>query len=264
MQLPAIRKLILPDPNKVIIDIDMAGADAQVVAWEAGDEDLKQAFKNGLKVHQKNFEDFYQKPFKPEYKYKIEPGHVYSPYDEMKRAVHGTNYGAGPRTLAATLQWKISEAEHFQRRWLKQLHPAIGQWHKRIDREVQLTRTVRNKFGYSITYFGRPSEVLPQALAWIPQSSVGILAAKAAVELRRRYGKKSPTPWLTISLQVHDSLVLQIPRERWDKTHLALIRDAVHQPIPYPEALNIQWAIAASTKSWGDVKEVTWDGDGLT
>ncbi len=262
MQLPPIRKLILPEPDHIIFDCDMAGADAQVVAWEAEDADLKSAFSKGLKIHKKNFEDFFQKPFLDKYKYEIQPGHIYSPYDEMKRAVHATNYAASARTVAGTLQWKISEAENFQAKWFR-LHPGIKQWHKRIERELQLTRTVRNAFGYRITYFGRTAEVLPQALAWIPQSTVGILAAKAAIRLDRRFGYeavkagKLTRRLATISLQVHDSLVFQIHRK--DYRILPYIKAALHQPVPYPDPINIQWSIAASTKSWGDVKDIKWE-----
>ncbi len=262
MQLPAIRKLILPEPDHIIFDCDMAGADAQVVAWEAKDEDLKDAFRKGLKIHKKNFEDFWQKPFLEKYKYEIQPGHIYSPYDEMKRAVHATNYAASARTVAATLQWSTNQANDFQNRWFK-LHPGIKQWHQRIERDLQHTRTVKNAFDYRITYFGRTAEVLPQALAWIPQSTVGLLAARAAIKLDSRFGYKAVRDGkisrrlATISLQVHDSLVFQIHKS--DYRILPYIKAALHQPVPYPEPIHIQWSIAASTKSWGDVKEIRWD-----
>lgn len=260
MQLPAIRQLILPDKDHIIFDCDMSGADAQVVAWEANDADLKAAFRGGLKVHIKNFEDFYQKPFKPEYKYQIQPGRIYAPYDEMKRAVHATNYAASPRTVAGTLQWKISEAENFQRRWFK-LHPGIKEWHRRCEKNLQLRRTVENAFGYRITYFGRVAEVLPKALAWIPQSTVGLLAAKAAIALDDAYGYGSTygTPLVRILLQVHDSLVFEVRKDDITADLLAGIKSLLHQPVPYPDTLNIGWSVAASTKSWGHCKEMKWD-----
>ena len=57
VELPNIRKLFVPDPGYVIFDADLAGADAQVVAAEAGDSDLLAAFKGGLDVHTKNATD---------------------------------------------------------------------------------------------------------------------------------------------------------------------------------------------------------------
>lgn len=255
-KLPPIRRLIKPDPGYIICDVDMSGADAQVVAWEAEDKDLKEAFKSGVKIHVKNYEDFWQRPFLPEYKYKVQPGHLYTPYDEMKRAVHATNYGAFPRTVAVTLQWKISEAENFQNRWFK-LHPGIRQWHKRTERELQLTRTIRNRFGYRIVYFKPAQEVLGEALAWGPQSTVAILAAKAGVNIRKSLS------WAQVLMQVHDSLVFQLPFSRFTPSNLAEIKHLIHNPVPYPDPLIIPWAISASQSSWGGCKKVTWEGSGL-
>lgn len=53
-KLPNIRKIFIPDPGYVVFDCDLAGADAQVVAWEADDEDLKRAFRAKLDVHAHN------------------------------------------------------------------------------------------------------------------------------------------------------------------------------------------------------------------
>lgn len=252
-KLPPVRKLILPDPGYIIFDIDMSGADAQVVAWEAEDEDLKRAFRSGAKIHVHNFEAFYQRKFQPEDKYKVAPGRLYAPYDEMKRAVHATNYLASPRTVAVTLQWKISEAEAFQTRWLDRLHPGIRQWHKRVETDIQLRRMVQNRFGYRITYFQRPSEVLSQALAWIPQSTVGILAAKAAVAIHRRI------PWAQVLMQVHDSVVFQIPYHRYTLASMNAIHDLLQIPVPYPDPLIIPWGIAASPLSWGHCQKIDWN-----
>ena len=54
--LPNIRKLFIPDPGYTIFDADLSGADAQVVAWEVNDNDLKQAFRLGLDIHSHNAE----------------------------------------------------------------------------------------------------------------------------------------------------------------------------------------------------------------
>lgn len=251
-RMPPIRKLILPDPGKLIIDVDLSGADAQVVAWEAGDEDLKKAFKSGVKIHVKNFEDFWQRPFKPEDKIRVQPGRIYTPYDEMKRAVHATNYVAYPRTVAVTLQWKIVEAENFQRRWF-QLHPGILQWHRRVEKDLQLTRTVTNRFGYRRVYFERPTEVLSEAVAWGPQSTVGLVTAKAGVNLYKN------VPWVEVLMQVHDSLVFQIPYHRYTQPSMDLIKRHIHLPVPYPDPLTIPWGIAVSNKSWGDCEGVKWE-----
>lgn len=254
VKLPPVRKLFKPDSGYMIFDADMSGADAQVVAWEADDKDLMQAFRSGMKIHVKNFEDFHQKPFHEDYKKKVEPGHLYTPYDEMKRAVHATNYYASARTVAATLQWKVVQSQNFQDRWFR-LHPGIREWHKRIAFDLQTTRTIRNKLGYRIIYFDRPDNVLPEALAWIPQSTVGLLAARAATDIDEL------VPWAEVLLQVHDSVIFQLPFHRVTPTSLELIKRIITYEVPYPDPLIIPWGLKASEISWGDCETISWKGE---
>lgn len=257
VKFPNVRKMFIPDPGYIIFDCDLSGADAQVVAWEANDADLKAAFRAGLKIHIKNFEDMYQTKFDPKlHKDSVQPGHIYSMYDEMKRSVHATNYGGAARTVATVLGWKVVQAEQFQARWFH-LHPAIKEWHRRVERDIQLTRTIKNAFGYRRVYFDRPDALLGQALAWSPQSTVGIIASRGAVRVRKTL------PWCHILLQVHDSVVFQLPIHRATTATLHVIRDLLTVPVPFPDPLIIPWSIAASNKSWGDVQGIKWTGEGL-
>jgi len=251
IKLPNVRKLFIPDTGHIIIDCDLSGADAQVVAWEANDKDLMTAFQAGLKIHIKNYEDMYNKKFEPIDKTRVLPGHVYSAYDEMKRAVHATNYGGSAKTVAYTLGWKIRDAEQFQLRWFS-LHPAIHEWHRRIKFDLQTTRKVTNKFGYRRVYFDRVEGLLPQALAWIPQSTIGLVAANAGIKLRK-------IPFLKILMQVHDSLVFQVPLSHFTQEDISTIKSALNVTVPYSTPLNIPWEIAVSTKSWGDCQKIKWD-----
>lgn len=253
-QLPNIRSLYKPDPGHVLLDLDMSGADAQVVAWEANDHDLKRAFRSGTKIHIKNFEDMWGRPFDESRDKRIIPaGHNYTPYDSMKRAVHATNYSGSPRTLAATLGWKFAEAKSFQDRWF-QRHPGIKEWQRRVELQLNTTRKISNKFNYSITYFDRPGGLLPEALAWIPQSTVAILAARAFTAIEEKLWWLDTPPLA----QVHDSILIQIPESRYTTKDLKEIHTLVHQPVPYGDPLLIQWGISASHESWGSVKKINW------
>lgn len=250
VKLPNVRKLFIPDPGYVICDCDLSGADAQVVAWDAGDEPLKRAFREGLNVHNFNGETVWGKDYDPKGK---RPGARFGMRDEVKRAVHGTNYGASARTVAITLGWKVAQAEDFQSRWFR-AHPAILNWHRRIEQEVQVKRTVTNAFGYRRVYFDRADNLLPQALAWIPQSTVGIVCFRGAVALDR------DIPWCQVLLQVHDSVVFQIPFAHVRVSSLELIKRTLTQVVPYPDPLTIPWELAMSDKSWGDCEKKTWEG----
>lgn len=251
--LPNVRKLFLPDRGQIVCDVDLQGADAQVVAWEANDEDLKKAFRAGIDVHNKNGFDMWGAAYVPDKPGKIKP----TIRDELKSAVHGTNYAASARTLAITFGWTIREAESFQSRWFT-LHPGIGgnsrdSWHRKVERDLQLTRRISNRFGNRIIYFDRPNNLLPKGLAWIPQSTVAGVCGRAALQLQ------SKVPWATILSQVHDSIIFQVPTHRFEAASFSEIRSVLQVPVPYPDPLIIPWGLAASAASWGDVKKMKWE-----
>jgi len=250
IELPNIRKFFVPDPGCVIAECDLSGADAQVVAWDAGDEDLKDAFRKGLKLHIKNARDVFPEKTKglsdEALKATDRPGGI---YHDCKRAVHLTDYGGSAKTMALTLGWLIVEAEHFQRQWFG-LHPAIKLRMEAIERELAETRTVYNAFGARRVYFDYMEGLLPQALAWIPQSTVAMVCDKGALNVYHNIS------WIDILLQVHDSIVVQWPLSK-DRER-KLVRDELRITVPYPDPLIIPWKLSTSRKSWGDTVGVEW------
>lgn len=246
VHLPNVRKIFIPDPGYIIFDADLAGADAQVVAWEAEDEDLKAAFRAGIDVHDKNAEDMWGST------YSRLPGNKKEGPKSVKRkqnkqAVHATNYGSAAKTLASILGWTIHEADQFQKRWFS-LHPGIkSNFHGRVESALRTNRTIRNRFGYHRIFFDRIDACFTEALAWIPQSTVAITSFEGALQLETK------CPYVEMLLQVHDSLVFQVPKEKVN--HFDLI-EGLTVPIPYDDPLTIPWGLSSSEKSWGDCKAV--------
>ncbi len=231
IQLPNIRKFFVPSTNYTIADADLAGADAQVVAWEADDPTLKQMFRERVDVHSENA--------------KL----LGVPRPMAKRWVHGTNYGGSARTMAMSCGLTTKESERMQDIYFG-AHPGILQWHERTMQSLIESRSVSNKFGYRIVYFDRIERLLPEALAWVPQSTVAIVTVKGALQLEEQ------CPWVKLLLQVHDSLVFQYPRNlTW---RLKEIHDTLQVTIPYDDPLTIPWGLATSDKSWGDVEKTPW------
>lgn len=241
--LPNVRKLIIPDPGYEIYEADLAGADAQVVAWEAEDDDLKNAFRSGLDVHSKNAEDMWGSGFTSL------TGHAkYSKRQQNKVAVHLTNYGGTARTLAISQGWTVHEADRFQRKWFG-LHPGIKvKFHGKVERDLNTTKIVRNVFGFQRPYFDRPAQCFTEALAWKPQSTVAINTYLGAFALEEQI------PEVLILLQVHDSLVFQLPQGTPRKPDE--IRNALKVLTPYDDPLYIPWGLKKSEKSWGECEEV--------
>lgn len=249
---PNIKRIFVPDPGYLLVEADEQGADAQVVAWEADDQAMKHSLRTGVSLHNDTATKFYG-----DY-YTYSKGDTKNPrtlkgrlYYDIKRATHATNYGVSARTLAVTLGWPISQAKHFITLWLHELHPGIGAWHDRAERELRLKGTATNAFGYSIRYFDRVDGLLPEALAWVPQSTVAIASFKGAVKLRKAF------PFIQFLIQVHDSIVFQIPLS--ERSSLPEIKNALDIPVPYADPLIIPSKLSISETSWGDMAE--WKGD---
>lgn len=239
MKKPNLRRIIIPDSGYRMYDSDLAQADAQIVAWDANDESLMEFFKNArrdptLDLHTEN------------------ASVLKCSRQQAKAGVHATNYGATPHTLARRLGVTQRDAEEFQRRWFS-ANPAIRDWHRRIDDALNTTRTISNQFGYSITYFGRPEQLLPEALAWIPQSTVALVADKAFVNL-----DENMYPRVVTLMQNHDSLVYQIKRDIICAEILNEVKDNLHVAIPYDDPLVIPWGLSYSDRSWGDLRDMEW------
>lgn len=237
LKMPNIRECYKPPVGRELFDIDLAGADAQVVAWEARDEKLKALFRAGLKVHAVNAKDLFGGNAGPDGK--TEPY-----YTRTKMGVHLSNYGGKARTMAKALGISVHEAEKFQNRWFD-IHPEIKDWHKRVESELVSQRCIYNKFGYRRQFFGRIDHLLPTALAWVPQSTVAIVTNKAMDILDTEFEK------LWVHLQVHDSIVFSLPIYRPPEL-LSEIMEATKIIIPYEDPLIIPFGVKSSTKSWGE------------
>jgi len=243
--LPNIRKMFIPDLDHVMIEADLSGADALIVAREAGDKELENDIISGIDLHSKNAAEL----FGPEFTRLDKASPIrYQLRQHTKQGVHATNYGAVARTLAQILGWPISRAETFQRSWFS-LHPGIYEWQRRTERQLSKDRTIHNAFGYHIIYFDRIEALLGQALAWVPQSTVAETCFCGALRV------EAMCPWADLRLQVHDSLLMQVHRSIFPSC-IPELKKALHNPVPYDPPLIIPWKISASAKSWGDVEEL--------
>lgn len=237
IQKPDVRKWFIPDPGYVMFDADLQQADAQVVAWEADDEELKAIFRDPSRdLHDENCRTIFGKFTK-------------HGRQMAKAGVHAANYGASARTLARALGITVHVAEAFLRKWFG-AHPNIKDWHSRIAASLASTRSVTNAFGFSVRYFGRVEQLLPEALAWIPQSTVARIINEGLNNLDEH-------PYIQPLIQVHDSIVGQFPELHY--ANRKQIRDLLTIKVPYDDPLYIGVDIKCSTISWGDCKAVPWE-----
>lgn len=253
--------MIIPDSMHSIIDMDLARADMQVVAWDADCPRLKELFRQekieidraflaGEKpdpekdVHNNNvIELFGRDKYDRERK---EGGKKLR--DLSKKIGHAADYLVTPKRCAQDAGILVVEAERFIKRWFW-INPEILKWHERIRKGLYSDRTVRNAFSYRRFFFGRLEDCLPEAVAWTPQSTIAIVINHALCNIDERLDKE-----VALLLQVHDSLVMQCLTTEVDST-IPLIREQSLIPIPYPDPLIIPVGFKTSEVSWGQVKE---------
>jgi DNA polymerase I-like protein with 3'-5' exonuclease and polymerase domains/uracil-DNA glycosylase len=249
-QFPNIREIFIPDPGHTWFDLDLERADLFVVCWEAEDEQLKAAMRLGVDIHLLNAFVITGKEPPPleelietHPKYRDHRGPMKLIREFAKVFCHGTNYGGQARTMAAHTGRTVAETERAQRIWFG-AHPGILRWHDRVKKQVTSRHFVENKFGYRWYIFDRVDSILPEAIAWGPQSTVSIVINRIWDNLYRNL------PSVQVLLQVHDSLCGQIPRDLTNSL-LPLVRGQASISIPYPDPLVIPVSIKTSEKSWG-------------
>lgn len=240
-RLPNLRSCIVPDEGCIIYNCDLERADLQVVVWEANDEDLKQKLREHVDIHAENAKDVF--------------GLSRAPTEQErhfgKQFVHGTDYGGKARTMAAHAGCTVHEADLAQRRWFA-AHPGILDWHKRVMAYLVGTRTVTNRFGYRRIYFERVESLLPEALAWIPQSTVSILISLIQMAIEDALADLQET-----LMQGHDSVAGQYRKED-EEIVLSRMHAASKIAIPYEDPLYIPLELATSESSWGEVQKREW------
>ena len=252
--LPNIRSMYGPDPGFTFFDMDLDRADLQVVVWESNDPMLKAALRMGADIHLLNTYgiDNAEPPPLEELvethsKYPDHRGPRKHKREFAKVFCHASNYLGKAKTVAAHTGRTVHEIDSAQKRWFA-AHPGILAWHERVTKQVQKYRFIENAFGYRWYIFDRIDEqLIPAAVAWVPQSTVGIVINRAWLAFDQQL------PEVQVLLQVHDSLAGQFPAHRRDVL-LPQMRECSRIVIPYEDPLVIPTGIKISDISWGDVK----------
>ena len=252
--LPNVRTLFIPDPGFVTFDADLDRADLQVVVWESDDDELKQMLRTGVDLHIFNGCQLFDLPIPPldelvegHPNYREHKKRFAKPRQFAKTWVHGTNYGGSSATMATHVGISTHQSDLYQKRWFS-LHPGIKAWHERTMQSLMTTRSVKNKFGYRRFYFDRIETVLPEALAWVPQSTVALVINKGIQRLH--VSQVAQDINIQVLLQVHDSAAGQFPKEHLQVAP-QVIKEQLSVTIPYDDPLTIPVGVKISDKSWG-------------
>src|SRR5207249_7378546 len=209
------RKIFKANTGHVLIQGDLRRAEAMYVAYDAQEEQLITLFNDPNR-------DLYKEIAASSLGKDLSSIETWE-REVFKRVCHAANYGMGKRKLVIVLRLNnidiedipipgISGMEKKAEFLLESYHtsyPGIRQWQKRIAEEVSRTRTLYDAFSRRRVFLGRMDESLIRiALSYRPQASIVGITNRA---LRLLYEENQP-----ILLQVHDSIVLEVPEEQLD------------------------------------------------
>jgi DNA polymerase len=234
--MPNVRELFLPDPGYVLAEFDLSKADLRVVVWESEENELKQMLNKGVNIYKE-----------------VGTKVTGMPYRKAKMFLHGTNYGGSANTMARNCGITRHQAEVAQRRWFE-AYPGIHRWHKRVEQQLLITRTTSNRFGFRIMYFDRPEGLLPEALAWTPQSTVAIVINKVLRQIYDRYEATHDNN-VQLLMQVHDSVVTQIRREAFHYSVATIFSFFNNVVVPYQDPLIIPADCKVGVTNWAHMEK---------
>lgn len=241
--LPNIRELFQPDPGYTIFDMDLQSADFYTVVWEADDNEFRDMLASGADMHGINAKDLFG--------LSCGASEVKALHNDKRQLAkiwcHATNYGAGPTTMSRACGITVREAERLRARWF-QMHPGIKRWHDRVEEDLVRTHKVSNQFGYRFVFFDRIEAALPVALGWKPQSTTGCVINRAWANIDKQL------PDVEMLIQVHDSLVGQVPTHLYTPEYEQRILAASRIVVPYERPMIIPSGIKSSSISWGHCK----------
>lgn len=236
LELPNVRVLFKPDPGYEIFDMDLDSADLRIVTFESDCREMKAMFAEKKKPYIEIAKEYYRDPT-------ISKAHP--KYGTFKSLCHGTNYLGTSRGIAPRVGLITHEVERIQK-WYFGRFPEIKNWQEALKEQMRRTRTVRNAFGYRRIFFDRVDDsMFREGVAWIPQSTVGLLINKIWDNI------VEAEPEVLALMQVHDSLVGQYPISKAEYYRTRL-QELSLVAVPYADPLIIPTGFKYSQRSWGD------------
>ena len=238
-ELPNCKTLFIPDENYIFFDIDYSGADARVVAYDSNCKFLIDIFSDdSLDLYATIATEYYKRTITKKDKER----------QLFKAICHGTNYLGKAPTLAGKAGLLVAEVEKVQKFYFTAC-PEVRAWQNRHKNNVDKYGFVENVFGARGYFLDRSdANLYNKAIAWIPQSTIGILVNNGLVNIDTKENPKN----VQVLMQTHDSLSGQYLKS--DLTAPDRITKHMEIPLKYQKELIIPAGIAISEKSYGECK----------
>jgi hypothetical protein len=232
-----ICKIYIPDDDKVFIQVDCAGAEALIVAWECREGRFRSLFQNGIKPHTFVAMNLFAAEWKKEQPYDIAnlcslpiPELAIHPewkklskiiknsqerYFIGKKTCHSFNYCKTAASFRfdvlketeGKVALSLAQSEFFEGIY-HALFPEIKEWQKKTEETIRSTRTLRNLYGFPM-HFGShiTDKIIREGVAWVPQSTVGVIGANGFSDMQM-FVELNNKQWDVLNNK-HDSVLIQ-------------------------------------------------------
>lgn len=252
-----VRNCIVPDVGHVLVEADLSQAEARVVAALCKDTDLLTAWEDpDFDVHVWTAAHIFNKPADKVTKRERGLGKV---------ARHALNYG---------MQWKLfqrnvnsmieqtgvsinnREAQEIHDAY-HTLHPRLQVWWKSVDQQLRHGGALWTPLGRRRIFFGRRQQrdawldaTHREAIAYVPQSTVADILNRGLLRWWRSHDGKLGK----LVLQVHDSVLVEVPKIKKDVATAALRRCLTETITVAGRQLTIPADVSWSADSWGKMR----------
>lgn len=204
----SVRQCFIADPGFVLIQIDLAQAESRYVAWESPEPKLMEMLEDGRDIHKYVASQIYRKP----------PEIVNDRERQLgKKSGHAANYGVGPRTFSESclVEMDLVLEEREAKRIIEtyfEIFPGILSRQRKIKNKLFEKRKLVTPIGRERHFYGRMNDAtFREAYAYAPQSTIPDITNHLMLKLWEDRDYLDIDKFL---LQVHDSLLIQAPKER--------------------------------------------------
>lgn len=270
-----IRGMFIPDDGYEMGYFDLERAESFVVAQITGDPLMLLHHAPGADAHSLLWAAMFNKLVEEVTKTERSLG---------KSTRHAGNYMEGPRMLkiqinALAHKTGISVTEAQTKVFIdkyRELHPFLLQWWRDVEQELWRSRTLHNLLGRRRIFYGHVQSILPEAVAYVPQSTVGDVlnvgllnmsgTPAPYIQRRKLWERYEEASRRLLELgyqglmQIHDAIVFQYPMRHREKV-VPLVRQLMSVPLTAPSSgedfeISVEALIGPS---WGEVKKYTED-----
>lgn len=220
-----IRRMFLPDPGCLVVDVDYSNLEMYMAAHLTGDENLLKALQKD--IHRTTAAAMYMKAYE-------------DVLAEERQSAKPVNFGAGynikakklsrDKNLVNITEGEASKAQVFLDAFWREYHAwdvARKGWIKEATQNCELTTELGRKRRWSLITNDNLWKVENQACNFKGQSMASDLCLTSLIQLQDQLVARG---WGRVMLTVHDSLVFSIKKEHVHDA-IALIKNIMTTPV---------------------------------